>query len=645
MLVPPFLLSPILLSIVLPMLILMLVALGLYYSGIKSLMLLDDNHNLKYLKFVDGGLFSHDFWRFVMGGDAGPTGRPVSLLSFALQSAHWPDPMQFKLVNIVIHGVNAILVFLLVDSVGRILGRHKKETRLISFCIALLWLVHPIHITSVLYVIQRMTSLAAMFGLIACLIYMKLISRLIFESRQPSFFGIAAVLFFLLCSILSKENGLLFSAYILCIEFLIQGRYSPNSRVRLLRMFAGYLPLLLISGYFLFTFGHVLENYESRGFSMAERLMTESRVMWTYVSAIMLPSFGKYGLFHDDTVISHGLLDPATTLISCLAWVAMLGSLWVSKIPRIIRFCVLWFLAGHMLESTFISLEIYFEHRNYAPSMGLITLLVVGFFSLSNVMAKRLSDNFGSPSKYGFLFLFLMNSVMITMGDVKLWSMPLKQAYVWADEHPGSYRVREMLVNRLFLAERYEKVQEQLQHIIQQWPNKGRTYISLVAISCRLHAQPPALERLIPGLNMAYIDSNGFDILRLLVASRMRGDCDSVDSEYLQELLSSILDHKTSADVQHLAMSMKGQLYYYDGNPDRGRQFLIDSYTSAREDEKLNVLLVHAISLVNYGDKKEAKVILSRIKQSDQWHHFSSEPIMLSSLQALESAIGEKNKL
>ena len=43
---------------------------------------------------------------------------------------------------------------------------------------------------------------------------------------------------------------------------------------------------------------------------------------------------------------------------------------------------VLWFLAGHLLESSFIGLVIAFEHRNYLPSLGILLASIYGMLWL-----------------------------------------------------------------------------------------------------------------------------------------------------------------------------------------------------------------------------------------------------------------------
>jgi hypothetical protein len=96
---------------------------------------------------------------------------------------------------------------------------------------------------------------------------------------------------------------------------------------------------------------------------------------------IALPKVGAMGLFHDDIPLSHSLFDPVSTLFAALGILALLAAaLALRKRQPLLAFGVLFFLAGHSLESTVIPLEITFEHRNYLPMYGI--LLIIFYYLL-----------------------------------------------------------------------------------------------------------------------------------------------------------------------------------------------------------------------------------------------------------------------
>ena len=120
----------------------------------------------------------------------------------------------------------------------------------------------------------------------------------------------------------------------------------------------------------------LLTGYKTRDFTLTERVMTEARVVWFYIWQILLPSAAQMGLYHDDIAISRGLLQPASTALAMAGVIALLVLSFIArKKAPIIAFGVLFFLAGHLLESTIWPLEIAHEHRNYLPMYSILLML------------------------------------------------------------------------------------------------------------------------------------------------------------------------------------------------------------------------------------------------------------------------------
>src|SRR5690606_10094951 len=107
--------------------------------------------------------------------DEGIWGRPLASLTFALNHyfAGGFETSFFKATNVAIHFINAWLVYglaaVLLATPALATARHHRH--FIAALAALLWAAHPLQLTGVLYVVQRMTSLAALFTLAGLLIY------------------------------------------------------------------------------------------------------------------------------------------------------------------------------------------------------------------------------------------------------------------------------------------------------------------------------------------------------------------------------------------------------------------------------------------------------------------------------------------
>ena len=166
------------LSIVVPLFL----CLVCYWPGLASDFLLDDFVNLQPLAIQaeltpdlplqeDQGEYSRVV-NFVFSGNAGPTGRPLGLLSLLINDNAWPsNPWSYKYTNLLIHCINGLLIFLISFNLTSAQYKDSNKSVLIASVCAVLWLCHPIQVSTVLYVIQRMTLLSSFFCLLGILAY------------------------------------------------------------------------------------------------------------------------------------------------------------------------------------------------------------------------------------------------------------------------------------------------------------------------------------------------------------------------------------------------------------------------------------------------------------------------------------------
>jgi tetratricopeptide (TPR) repeat protein len=319
--------------------------------------------------------------RVISGGHL--TSRPVANLSFALNYLFGGyNPTLYRLVNILIHGLNGLLLFQLLLLTLRMPASAipRDKVHLLAYVTALIWLVHPLHIQSVTYIVQRMNSLAAMFYLLAMLLYIK--GRLcpVAKRKRRMFAG---CLVSGLLALGSKEIAITLPFMIWIYEWFffqdLDRRWFKVNATSLAIGFGSGLMLLLIWSIFnpgsgLLDF--IFAAYSHRDFTMEQRLLTEFRVVVFYVSLFLWPQPERLTLLHDFP-LSNSFLDPLTTIGSLLFLLLLAGvAIRLARNYRLYSFCLLWFLGNLVLESSVIGLEIIFEHRTYLPSTFL-TLLVV----------------------------------------------------------------------------------------------------------------------------------------------------------------------------------------------------------------------------------------------------------------------------
>jgi protein O-mannosyl-transferase len=359
-----------------------LVTLAIYWPGLHGTFFFDDYPNIVLNPGARLENLSFESVRQALAsGISGQFGRPVSQLAFAL-NFHFSgfDPFAFKLINLVIHCLNGVLIYLLAYQVLDSL-RHKLKlinTGLCAALVAVAWMIHPIQLTSVLYVVQRMTSLSASFLLLAMIFHVLARRRKELDRVTVIWLLLAWCVFWPL-SILSKETGVLLPGFVAVYELIV--RRSEREALDRFGKAVLYVSIVLtvsLIPYLASPYGNwILSGYDIRSFSLAERLLTEPRVILGYLHWIAFPSLETFALFHDDIAVSTSLIAPWTTL-PALAGILVLTIISVVTSRRfpLVSFGIAWFLIGHSLESSFIPLELVHEHRNYLPLFGICLLPV-----------------------------------------------------------------------------------------------------------------------------------------------------------------------------------------------------------------------------------------------------------------------------
>lgn len=416
-----------------------------YYRGLFGAFLFDDFHNIvenPAIQAIDG---SSDSWLAAsFSSNAGKLRRPVSMASFGANHLLFGmHPFAFKAVNLALHLLCGLLIYRIsLYLVPRLLASGSPrpapdiEVRRISLVIAAIWLLHPLSVSSVLYVVQRMNQLSTLFILLGVLIYI--------AGRVRSLNGQSGLLLALtlttLCAGLasfSKENGALIFAYLLIVEWICF-RFAGlgKSDKRLLSLYFGVfliVPIVLVALYLGLNPDWLSVRYQRQDFTLEERLLTQPRIISHYLLWIFVPLPQLMGIYHDDIPDSTGLLSPWTTFPTILVlFGALMTAVALRRRHPPFAFAVLWFAVGHSMESTFIPLEQVFEHRNYAPMIGLI----IG----TAILAWKALGNCHNLTKLGIGAATIVILAAATTHRAALWSDPLQMSLAAASRHPASAR-------------------------------------------------------------------------------------------------------------------------------------------------------------------------------------------------------------
>jgi Flp pilus assembly protein TadD len=457
------------------LIVLLIVVLGFacYANTLNGPFVLDDGDNI----LLNGYIRLHNLSPAGLAEAAFrspiPT-RPVANLSFALNYlAHGYWLPGYHLTNIAIHCLTAGLLFLLIQgtfatpAVSRLLPPEKAAQ--VAGLSSLLWLLNPANTQSVSYVVQRMNSLAAMFFVLTMLLYLKARTA---DKHRPGYF--AACLGSGLLAIGSKEIAATLPAAIFLYEwYFLQDlkRAWLKSKLPLLGGVAAAIAIIAWL-YLDRDFSSLIDGYQARDFTLAQRLLTEPRVVCRYLLLLFLPWPGLLNLDHDFP-LSTGLLQPPTTLPAMVALAALFGAAIITaRRQRFLSFAILWFFLNLLVESSIIPLEIIFDHRTYLPSMLVWPPLLAMAWQLPDRRRK-----IALTAALGLLALFAV------------WTFQRNQ--VWADEEtlnrdivsksPNSARARCNLGLILLYSPRgmQEEGIRELKQAIELDPDYGFSYLHL----------------------------------------------------------------------------------------------------------------------------------------------------------------------
>jgi len=474
--------------ITLPLLLLALLAAltwWAYAPGLHGAFLFDDFANLPALGATGPIDNWAAFWRYLSSGIADPTGRPLTMLTFLLDARNWPaNPYPFKRTNLVLHLFNGGLLYLLLIRLGRKLGVAPARCMTAAMFGAAAWLLHPLLVSTTLYIVQREAMLPATCALAGLLIWLHGRNRLAAGRIGPgliwSMVGLGG---FGVLGVLSKANGALLPFYALLIEIIILAPQQPlpSGRVRVayrrFLMIFVLMPAIAIAAYLIWTglHGILVGGPAQRPWTYAQRLLTEPRVLIDYLQLLWFPRAFSSGLFNDQYAASASLLQPLTTLPALAAVIALIVIAWRqrSRHPAL-ALTILFYFAGQLLESTSIPLELYFEHRNYVPAMLMFWPLGLWLAETDTLMAfKRL-----------LLFALPLGLACLTHARTEVWGDVQQQALIWAKINPGSPRAQTNAAQMEMQSGQPQRAIVRLDRLLAARPDQVQLAFNLVGARC-----------------------------------------------------------------------------------------------------------------------------------------------------------------
>lgn len=350
-----------------------LVAMGVYANSIPNGFALDDQsiidnrdgiHGVQHLPAV----MLHGYWP--NSEPAAALYRPLTVATYAIGWSLWHgNPHGFHAVNVVLHGLVTVMVFLLL---------LRLDAPLVAAAAGgLVFAVHPVHTEAVANVVGRAELLAALFFIGAVLEYL---DPHLSRWRRALVVGLA-----FLMAMAAKENAVVLPGVFLLIEFARRDREGVPWSQRVRREWPVALSMLVALAGFVLLRHHVLGVY--LGNDTAPYLSVLPGWQRVLTAIRLFPEYVRLAVFPKDLVVEYGpaVILPATgvsTLVVlgfALALLAILVTVVSWNRQRLYALGIAWFaLTIVTVSNLFVAVGIMMAERTlYLPSVGW-SLLVGG---------------------------------------------------------------------------------------------------------------------------------------------------------------------------------------------------------------------------------------------------------------------------
>lgn len=364
--------------------------------------------------------------------------RVVGYFTFALNyQIHQFQVAGYHIVNLIIHFLAGVAVFGLMRGLVRTPALNEtlsvEAKQWLPLVVALLFLLHPLQIQSVTYIVQRLASLAALFYLTAMASF---VQAQLSTQKLSQWLWIVACLISAALAFLTKQNTVTLLIALLLLDLI----FFPNSKRQVFK----WISIIIISALAIlgFTLAFVFQKnpfsleamqaltQETTAISRDSYLATQFSVLWTYIRLFFIPI--GFQIDYDYPLTAH--LWQGRALLALTAHLLIIGGA-IYSVRRwpLVAFGLLFYYTAHLVESSVIPItDVVFEHRTYLPNVGLVILvgwlLVVQLpqWSQQFVTVGNLSH---SQIKFASILPIVIILILLTILAITTW----QRNQLWRD--------------------------------------------------------------------------------------------------------------------------------------------------------------------------------------------------------------------
>lgn len=450
----------------------------IYTHGFTGAFYFDDYRPLGNLQAI------HNFQtglQYIANETSGPLGRPIAMLSFLLNIGDWPDrPQNFFRINTFVHILNGFIVYFLSLKLFHIVKPNSKYQALFALFTSFFWLILPLNVSTSLIAIQRMTSLSATFVFAGILAYLNALDYQVRHIQRGQFIVYIVISIFTLLAMFTKENGVLLPLFLLVIDVTFLSQKKEYLYGRKLRLFALGICYAFIVGYLFSLLPNINNAYADRPYTFIERISTEPQILVDYLHLLFVPDIFFYNPFHDNYQTNRFPFETLYSGLSIIFWLALaIVALICRRKFAVLSFAILWFLTAHILESTIVPLELFYEHRNYVASFAVCFCVV---YLITTVHGQK-SQIFMATLLSGYLTILAGCCYLVT----KTWGNQYYAAYAWQYNQKGSMRATEHLALKLLKDGNRPDALMFVKDNIKNCPDCLNSYMQQIVIACSMN--------------------------------------------------------------------------------------------------------------------------------------------------------------
>jgi len=344
------------------------------------------------------------------------------------------NPLLFRTTNLALLSLTAVVVTFLVNSFSAV--DREPRSSMAGLLAGLFFLVHPLQTYVTLYIWQRSALLACFFYYTALLTYLSVRKG---RFRNP-YLGHFLSLCLFVAAMLTKENAITLPIILLLAgiaffrdtwrEVLTQGAVYGAVVIACLAFLSAVERAHGSSAFAPGILNTVARYYQEADVSFSQALLAQCRVLFQYVSAILIPTQATVQLVAPQ-VLTRSLMAPPSNILAVIGCVGLVATgIRLLKKQPLAGFGLLFFLINFVPEALLVPQYQFFGYRAVLPMLGIILVAVeLANRAMQHAISERTRRAMGTALLVATISLVLV-SANLTMVKADLWSDPVR---FWAD--------------------------------------------------------------------------------------------------------------------------------------------------------------------------------------------------------------------